>query len=87
MSDYTKTIEKQNEELKERLAEAEPWVPCWAQDEYGDWHYKSSYKHYGCIRNAAKKVYVLSSLEVNIGESFFSTLEEAKQYLEALVKR
>lgn len=54
MRSYIKSLEKQNDELKEKLAEsqlAEPWMPYWIQHTDNLWHYENKFITLGIIQH------------------------------------
>jgi hypothetical protein len=85
MNKYIEELEKQNVELQERLAEAEPWVPHWTCDDYGDLVYANAYMTYGRVRQDWGIIIVCYGTTRN--EIVKCSLDEAKKMIEDYTKQ
>jgi len=85
MSDYEKQLEARVNELQEKLTEAEEWVPRWVENHYGDLNFKNLHTNYGHIRNVQGVYQIAIEQRTNI--DFFPTLQEAKDYIEAIARK
>jgi hypothetical protein len=85
---YTKSLEKQNTELQERLAEVEHecsyWKPHWRVDEEENVHYYETTSNlFGFVRfNKLWIANIASTIKINGYQKKFKRLEDAKRWVE-----
>jgi hypothetical protein len=84
MDDYTQQLEKQLEELQERLTLASIWKPIWKRHDEDHWVYCRGPVSYGKIDRRHGMFYA-SCVSINGSFSEYKTLTDAQAHVELYV--